>query len=161
MPRRRGGRWLGGPSGAPRGNRGRRAEPIQGDPAGGNRHDRRHDTMATHKLPALAPMPAMPHRGGRAVAPRVCTCGCGGMTRGGRYIPGHDARHRGWAIRIARGYDTTGITPGERRAAEAALRAGHWQDLRMPAPARAPRASKEEVAEAMAAFTPPADEAAG
>ena len=22
-----------------------------------------------------------------------CTCGCGGQTRGGNYLPGHDSRH--------------------------------------------------------------------
>lgn len=66
----------------------------------------------------IAPLPPMPKRGGRAAAPRKCECGCTGMTRGGRYIPGHDSRQRGWAIRITAGADTTGITPGERASAE-------------------------------------------
>jgi hypothetical protein len=26
--------------------------------------------------------------------PTLCDCGCGGETRGGRYLPGHDAKHR-------------------------------------------------------------------
>ena len=25
-----------------------------------------------------------------------CTCGCGGITKGGRYLPGHDAKHVAW-----------------------------------------------------------------
>jgi len=25
--------------------------------------------------------------------PKPCTCGCGGMTKGGRFLPGHDARY--------------------------------------------------------------------
>lgn len=25
--------------------------------------------------------------------PKECTCGCGGMTKGGRFLPGHDARY--------------------------------------------------------------------
>lgn len=25
-----------------------------------------------------------------------CTCGCGGRTKGGRYLPGHDAKHVAW-----------------------------------------------------------------
>ena len=25
--------------------------------------------------------------------PQVCLCGCKGMTKGGRFIPGHDARY--------------------------------------------------------------------
>lgn len=30
-----------------------------------------------------------------AKAPRDCSCGCGGQTKGGRFIPGHDARYHG------------------------------------------------------------------
>jgi hypothetical protein len=25
---------------------------------------------------------------------QLCECGCGGMTKGGRYLPGHDSKHR-------------------------------------------------------------------
>lgn len=43
-------------------------------------------------------------------APRVakskeqskCKCGCGGLT-GGNFVPGHDARFKGWLIKIAKG----------------------------------------------------------
>lgn len=28
----------------------------------------------------------------RKVRPRKCACGCGAMTRGGDFLPGHDAR---------------------------------------------------------------------
>jgi hypothetical protein len=28
----------------------------------------------------------------RTAAPRECACGCGGMTRGGTWLPGHDAK---------------------------------------------------------------------
>jgi len=28
----------------------------------------------------------------RKVRPKQCACGCGAMTRGGDFIPGHDAR---------------------------------------------------------------------
>jgi hypothetical protein len=27
--------------------------------------------------------------------PRECLCSCGGMTKGGRFLPGHDARLHG------------------------------------------------------------------
>ena len=27
-----------------------------------------------------------------AKQPQECGCGCGGMTKGGRFLPGHDAR---------------------------------------------------------------------
>lgn len=83
-------------------------------------------------ITTINPMPAMPAMPRKGKAPRPCTCGCGGWTRGGRYIPGHDARHHGWAIRIAGGYDTTGITAGERAAAERAIRAGQWAGLSIP-----------------------------
>jgi hypothetical protein len=29
--------------------------------------------------------------------PQSCGCGCGGMTKGGRFLPGHDARMHGQA----------------------------------------------------------------
>lgn len=35
-------------------------------------------------------------------APKICACGCGGNTKGGRFIPGHDARLHGWALRVER-----------------------------------------------------------
>ena len=28
----------------------------------------------------------------RAIRPRECGCGCGGMTKGGDFIPGHDSK---------------------------------------------------------------------
>lgn len=35
-------------------------------------------------------------------ADRECACGCGGAT-GGYFIPGHDARFKGWLLKIERG----------------------------------------------------------
>ena len=69
--------------------------------------------MPETKLAALPPLPGK----GKAKAPRRCECGCAGLTKGGRFIPGHDSRLNGWAIRIAYGHSTEGITPGERTAA--------------------------------------------
>jgi hypothetical protein len=48
--------------------------------------------------------PATPRRGatkksGRA--PRQCLCGCGGMTKGGRFLPGHDAKYHAAQKRLA------------------------------------------------------------
>ena len=71
----------------------------------------------------LAPLPTMPASARKAKAPQKCACGCAELTRGGSFIPGHDSRMRGWAIRIIGGHDTTGITPGERAAAEAWIKA--------------------------------------
>lgn len=36
-----------------------------------------------------------------AKAPVECTCGCGGMTKGGRFLPGHDARYHAAQKRLA------------------------------------------------------------
>jgi hypothetical protein len=63
-------------------------------------------------------LPSMPGMPRASKAGRTCECGCGGETKGGRFIPGHDARRLGWAIRIHRGFDVTGITAGELKAAK-------------------------------------------
>lgn len=49
-------------------------------------------------------LPAMPRlkRTRKPKAPKVCACGCGNMTKGGRFVPGHDARLHGWALRVER-----------------------------------------------------------
>lgn len=36
-----------------------------------------------------------------AKPPLECTCGCGGMTKGGRFLPGHDARYHAAQKRAA------------------------------------------------------------
>jgi hypothetical protein len=28
----------------------------------------------------------------RKIVPKPCACGCGGITKGGKFIPGHDTR---------------------------------------------------------------------
>lgn len=45
-----------------------------------------------------------PIRGGRSIikAPRQCMCGCGGTTKGGRFLPGHDARLKSHLLKDAR-----------------------------------------------------------
>lgn len=49
-------------------------------------------------MPALPKMPRV-----RKPKPaKECECGCGGQTKGGRFIPGHDARLHGWALRVER-----------------------------------------------------------
>lgn len=53
----------------------------------------------TDGLPALPKMPKLP----RKVKAKDCECGCKGQTRGGRFLPGHDARLHAWAIRVERG----------------------------------------------------------
>lgn len=71
--------------------------------------------MAITILPALPPMP----RASRTRPPQACACGCAGLTRGGRFLPGHDAILLGWAIRIERGLITE--APAPHTAAAAAM----------------------------------------
>jgi hypothetical protein len=52
-------------------------------------------------------------------APRDCGCGCGGLTSGGTFLPGHDARLRSRLLRTIRGTD--GATEEEQQAAYAQL----------------------------------------
>lgn len=46
-------------------------------------HKQEKARMAKEEKPKAAP---------KAKEPRNCLCGCGGQTKGGRFIPGHDAR---------------------------------------------------------------------
>lgn len=39
----------------------------------------------------------------RPAGGRDCSCGCGGWTKGGRYLPGHDSQHLARLIRYVRG----------------------------------------------------------
>lgn len=57
------------------------------------------ERAAAHRAAAEAaradrPKPARVERAPRAAKePKECLCGCGGMTKGGRFLPGHDARY--------------------------------------------------------------------
>lgn len=72
-------------------------------------------------LPALPKLP----RKRKAKEPKQCACGCGGMTKGGRFIAGHDSRLKGWLLRVERGLVKIADIPtaGERAAVEAHLAA--------------------------------------
>jgi hypothetical protein len=54
---------------------------------------------------------------------RDCICGCGGKT-GGAFVPGHDARFKGWLIKIAKGESK----PSDLMSASLAQRLGPWKD---------------------------------
>lgn len=64
----------------------------------------------------LVPMPKMPSAT-RARKPKPmhdCACGCGGQTRS-LWVPGHDARAKGWAMRIERNIVTMADVPENER----------------------------------------------
>jgi len=47
----------------------------------------------------LSKLPKLPKRK-KSAKPQNCSCGCGAMTRGGRFVPGHDAKLYGIVKRI-------------------------------------------------------------
>ena len=49
----------------------------------------------------LPKLPALP-RMRKPKAGKECECGCGEMTKGGRFLPGHDSYLKGLALRIER-----------------------------------------------------------
>lgn len=63
------------------------------------------------------------------VDPKPCGCGCGDQTRGGDFLPGHDARYRGQMLNAIDGGDESAIAALLARpsllhgATEASLRA--------------------------------------
>lgn len=72
----------------------------------------KQDKAAMPELPAL---PSLPRKG---KAPRKCECGCQQLTRGGRFVPGHDAKVLAWAIRVERGVVNIEDTGCHRAAVE-------------------------------------------
>lgn len=55
---------------------------------------------AVKGLPALPKMPRSTTR--KSKPPKPCECGCAEPTKGGRFLPGHDARLHAWALRVER-----------------------------------------------------------
>jgi hypothetical protein len=68
----------------------------------------------------LNDLPPLP-RAKKAKPPKKCGCGCGSMTRGGDFVPGHDGRPKGWAIRVERGIVKLADVPDGERVVVAAL----------------------------------------
>jgi hypothetical protein len=67
-----------------------------------DRAERHNERRRAERGEATTRVPVRPGAKPRKRAPRgpkwtpgarACTCGCGGTTRGGRYLPGHDSRH--------------------------------------------------------------------
>lgn len=76
-------------------------------------------------LAALPPLPKLPKGPRKSKPSKPCECGCGGMTQGGRFLPGHDARLHGWALRVERGLIKASEVPEPHTAAVKALLAQH------------------------------------
>lgn len=60
-------------------------------------------------------MPRNTRRSGRYLIGQTCECGCGEYTRGGRFLPGHDAKLKSALLARARAGDTEAQAELERR----------------------------------------------
>ena len=60
------------------------------------------DVTVTRDGVQIHPAPATQSR---KTEPKPCADGCGAMTRGGDFLPGHDARHKGRLLTAARSGD--------------------------------------------------------
>lgn len=97
--------------------------------------------MATTKTPTPAPAPAAAPTKQRTSAlpklpslprmrkpkpPKECGCGCGEMTKGGEFLPGHDSYLKGLALRIERKLMKYSDIEheGQRKAVQKLMRAG-------------------------------------
>ena len=63
---------------------------------------------------SFAPLPSLPRSNRRNKPVVPCACGCGGGTKS-RWVPGHDGRATGWAVRIERGLLTIDEVPENER----------------------------------------------
>lgn len=71
-------------------------------------------------LPALPKLPSAT-RARKDKPSKACACGCGTMTKS-EWAPGHDARAKGWALRIERGIlEMEDVPANERQGAELML----------------------------------------
>lgn len=70
-------------------------------------------TVAMPPLPKMTSARVATERKAKPV--RDCACGCGTQTKS-EWAPGHDARARGWAIRIQRGIITIDQVPVNEQA---------------------------------------------
>lgn len=77
-----------------------------------------NNNRALSGLPALPALPRLPRKAKTGVA---CCCGCAQPTRGGRFLPGHDARLHAWLIRVERGLVAADAVPEPHTAAVAAM----------------------------------------
>lgn len=69
----------------------------------------------------------------KSVAGRECACGCGGKTRGGVWVPGHDAKRKSVLFGIIR----SEATADAKAAARKELTTRGWPQPAMPIPAEA------------------------
>lgn len=93
---------------------------------------------ASAKLPKMPKMPEF-ERVRKAKPVKPCACGCGTMCKA-MWAPGHDARAKGWALRIERGVCKMGDVPANERDG-----AKHYLGLRQVGAAEANAEAETEA----------------
>jgi hypothetical protein len=117
------------------------AEPVRGQPADAPTHEPATEQPATDGSPqeedSPQERPAGKRRRAKATGAKkapserpaaVCTCGCGGTTGGGKFLPGHDARLKSELLRAFRG---EGLSAEQQQLVEQL----DWERFLTPAPA--------------------------
>jgi hypothetical protein len=90
---------------------------------------------------------------------QTCLCGCGGQTKGGRFVPGHDARLKGRIVTQWREAKTTAEKDKARKALVAIN--PDWEKYLVERKAPTPKPKAEKPAKAAAKTTKAPAKAAG
>lgn len=87
--------------------------------------DDKTTTGSTTRKSGLPKLPNLP-RMRKAKPPKECGCGCGEMTKGGNFLPGHDSYLHGLALRVERGVMKLKDIEheGQRKAVQKLMKAG-------------------------------------
>lgn len=93
---------------------------------------------------ALPPLPRA--KRAKKTVPKDCECGCGGETRGGRFIPGHDSKLKAWTLRVERGLMKVSDIEheGTRNAVKRAMKLGPVSGEKKPAKLDKPAAKSRK-----------------
>lgn len=104
----------------------RNVEAERADERARKAAERANERFTADPGPEAPDRPVAPKKGRTKGSPQRCHCGCGGMTKGGQFMMGHDMRLKGQLFRIARGE-----APAERgqvRSAAIEIRARGWNE---------------------------------
>lgn len=111
--------------------------------------EREHFKMA--KAEAIKTKAPKEPRVAKVVEAKDCMCGCGGQTKGGRFIPGHDARFHS-RVKALMAFDTTLTEAQADEIASKGPLTGKYAAAQQPK-VKAPKAPKAEKAPKVAKAT--------
>lgn len=116
-----------------------------------NGQARSFDPERVHPLNAKLTMRGKERKVPKNKDPQNCVCGCGGLTKGGRFIPGHDARLKG---RIVTQWREATTQAGKDKARKALTAVNpDWEKYLVEAKPKPVKATKAAKAPAKAAKT--------